>query len=39
MDGSNKGFTTEVVHGDRDFGVEHGGVHKPIHTSVQYGFD
>ena len=39
MDGSNKGFTTEVVHGDREFGVEHGGVHKPIHTSVQYGFD
>ena len=34
-----KGFITEVVHGDRDFGVEHGGVHKPIHTSVQYGFD
>lgn len=34
-----KGFTTAVVHGDRDFGVEHGGVHKPIHTSVQYGFD
>ena len=39
MDSKEKGFTTEVVHGDRDFGVEHGGVHKPIHTSVQYGFD
>ena len=36
---ATKGFTTEVVHGDRDFGVEHGGVHKPVHTSVQYGFD
>lgn len=33
------GFTTQIVHGDRQFGVEHGGVHKPIHTSVQYGFD
>ena len=33
------GFTTDIVHSDRHFGVEHGGVHKPIHTSVQYGFD
>lgn len=33
------GFTTDIVHSDRRFGVEHGGVHKPIHTSVQYGFD
>jgi len=31
--------TTENVHSDRQFGVEHGGIHKPIHTSVQYGFD
>ena len=34
-----QGFITEVVQGDRSFGVEHGGVHKPIHTSVQYGFE
>jgi O-acetylhomoserine (thiol)-lyase len=33
------GLTTDNVHADRRFGVEHGGVHKPIHTSVQYGFD
>ena len=33
------GFTTQIVHADRHFGVEHGGLHKPIHTSVQYGFD
>ena len=39
MDRTEKGFITEVVQGDRSFGVEHGGVHKPIHTSVQYGFD
>lgn len=32
------GFTTTTVHGDRCGGVEHGGIHKPIHTSVQYGF-
>jgi O-acetylhomoserine (thiol)-lyase len=33
------GFTTAIVHADQHFGVEHGGIHKPIHTSVQYGFD
>ncbi len=32
-------LTTDNVHADRRFGVEHGGIHKPIHTSVQYGFD
>lgn len=32
-------FTTTTVHSDRHFGVEHGGVHKPVHTSVQYGFE
>lgn len=34
-----EGMSTQIVHGDRRFGVEHGGIHKPIHTSVQYGFD
>ncbi len=34
-----EGLSTGIVHSDRRFGVEHGGVHKPIHTSVQYGFD
>ncbi|NDY93655.1 cystathionine gamma-synthase family protein [Ideonella livida] len=33
------GFATQLVHADEGFGVEHGGVRKPIHTSVQYGFD
>ncbi|MDM0013112.1 cystathionine gamma-synthase family protein [Variovorax sp. J22P168] len=28
-----------IVHGDRRGGVEHGAIHKPIHTSVQYGFE
>ena len=33
------GFTTAIVHSDRQGGVEHNGVHKPVHTSVQYGYD
>jgi len=36
---ATQGFTTSNLHSDKAFGVEHGGVHKPIHTSVQYGFD
>ncbi|HMW22650.1 MAG TPA: cystathionine gamma-synthase family protein [Burkholderiaceae bacterium] len=32
-------LTTRLLHSDRRFGVEHGGLHKPIHTSVQYGFE
>lgn len=36
---NKQGFTTGIVHADRHFGVEHGGVHKPVHTSVQYGFE
>ncbi|WP_431276332.1 cystathionine gamma-synthase family protein [Variovorax ureilyticus] len=28
-----------ILHADRRSGVEHGAIHKPIHTSVQYGFD
>jgi O-acetylhomoserine (thiol)-lyase len=30
---------TRLVHADRHFGVQHGGVHMPIHTSVQYGYE
>lgn len=36
---ASEGISTGIVHSDRRFGVEHGGVHKPIHTSTQYGFD
>jgi len=32
-------LSTRLVHADRDFGAEHGAIHKPIHTSVQYGFE
>jgi O-acetylhomoserine (thiol)-lyase len=37
--GFTTGFTTQNVHADQHFGVAHGGIHKPIHTSVQYGFE
>lgn len=36
---TKQGFTTGILHADQHFGVEHGGIHKPIHTSVQYGFE
>jgi O-acetylhomoserine (thiol)-lyase len=32
------GFTTTIVHGDRQKAIEHGSLHKPIHTSVAYGY-
>ncbi|HBI82548.1 MAG TPA: cystathionine gamma-synthase family protein, partial [Alcaligenaceae bacterium] len=32
------GFTTNILHSDRRDGVEHGAVHKPIHTSSQYSY-
>lgn len=35
---SDYGFTTRTVHAAQDAGAEHGAVHMPIHTSVQYGF-
>lgn len=38
-DQHNSQLSTDNIHADRRFGVEHGGVHKPIHTSVQYGFE
>ncbi|MEE4297858.1 MAG: cystathionine gamma-synthase family protein [Pseudomonadales bacterium] len=39
MSKSETGFTTRILHGDRQFGVEHGSLHKPIHTSVAYGYE
>ncbi len=33
------GLTTQIVHSDRWRGAEHGAIHKPIHTSVQYGYE
>ena len=34
-----QGFTTAAVHSDRLGGIEHGAMHKPIHTSVAYGYE
>ncbi|MEE4359970.1 MAG: cystathionine gamma-synthase family protein [Pseudomonadales bacterium] len=33
------GFTTHILHADRHGGIEHGSLHKPVHTSVAYGYD
>lgn len=32
------GFTTTILHSDRQKDIEHGSLHKPIHTSVAYGY-
>jgi O-acetylhomoserine (thiol)-lyase len=33
-----RGFTTTTLHSDRSGGIEHGSLHKPIHTSVAFGY-
>ncbi len=33
-----RGFTTAILHSDREGGVEHGALHKPLHVSVAYGY-
>jgi O-acetylhomoserine (thiol)-lyase len=33
-----RGFTTAILHSDRDGEVEHGALHKPLHLSVAYGY-
>lgn len=35
---SHYGFTTTILHSDRQKSIEHGSVHKPIHTSVTFGY-
>jgi O-acetylhomoserine (thiol)-lyase len=32
------GFTTSILHADREDAVEHGALHKPLHLSVAYGY-
>ena len=32
------GFTTTILHGDRKKPIEHGSLHKPVHTSVAFGY-
>ncbi|GIK88329.1 MAG: hypothetical protein BroJett026_38100 [Betaproteobacteria bacterium] len=36
--GLSRGFTTAILHGDRQSPVEHGALHKPLHVSVAYGY-
>lgn len=33
------GFTTTILHSDRQKAIEHGSAHKPVHTSVFYGYE
>lgn len=35
---SRYGFTTTILHNDRQKEIEHGSPHKPVHTSVTYGY-
>ncbi|TFW33551.1 cystathionine gamma-synthase family protein [Massilia horti] len=32
------GFTTTILHNDRRKSIEHGSLHKPVHTSVTFGY-
>lgn len=36
---SKRGFTTTILHSDRAKPIEHGALHKPIHTSVAFGYE
>jgi len=33
-----KGFTTRIVHSDRQEAIEHGSLQKPVHATVAYGY-
>lgn len=33
------GFSSKVLHADRRDPIEHGSIHKPIHTAVTYAYD
>ena len=37
-DSKRYGFTTTILHSDRQKPIEHGALHKPIHTSVAFGY-
>ncbi len=37
-DSKKYGFTTTILHSDRQKPIEHGSLHKPIHTSVAFGY-
>ena len=33
------GFTTKIVHQDRQKTIEHGSLLKPVHATVAYGYE
>lgn len=33
------GFTSRILHSDRHGKIEHGSIHKPVHTSVTYAYE
>lgn len=33
---TSTGFTTAILHSDRAGGIEHGSLHKPVHTSITF---
>ena len=35
----NYGFTTTILHNDRRKSIEQGSLHKPVHTSVAFGYN
>ena len=37
-DEHTRGFTTAILHSDRDAAIEHGALHKPLHLSVAYAY-
>ncbi len=39
LNSPNLGITTKILHSDRVGGPEHGSLHKPIHTSVAFGYE
>jgi O-acetylhomoserine (thiol)-lyase len=38
QDERKRGFTTAILHSDRDAAIEHGALHKPLHLSVAYAY-
>jgi O-acetylhomoserine (thiol)-lyase len=38
IENPHRGFTTAILHSDRDTPIEHGALHKPLHLSVAYGY-
>ncbi|HEY8027259.1 MAG TPA: cystathionine gamma-synthase family protein [Burkholderiaceae bacterium] len=38
MSDKKYGFTTTILHSDRQKPIEHGSLHKPIHNSVAFGY-